>query len=754
MAAQIGSLRVTLGASTANFEAGMKRARREAQTSATAIQRSLTGIKTGIGGLATGLVAGLGVGAIADLAKRSLDYAASLGEVAQQLGISSEALQVYRYAASQVGVTNEQMDTSLAKLTRSAGDAAAGVKAPAEAFNKLGVNVQDVNGKVKDTDRLMREVADGLSKIEDPARRAAIEVDLFGRAGQKLDTLLAGGSKAIDDLREAAHKLGIVLSEDQIQKADETADKLAALHQVLEARIAGTVADNADSIYELAASLGTLAVQAAAALGSWLKFTQAFNGNSVQGLVAAIGSRIIRGSSGEVGVGQLGTSVSGGLGPIKPFQAPSAAGLNRIAGGSKKGGGRSAESIAAELERKRVEALREAYDRQRSISDAKADELRAQQDLLTDYVDRAEIERQLIDIEADQTNKSLELAVAIDASYAPVAERLKEYNEQLRILKKQRVGQEVELDRQRDFERTQDAVFGIQRDLLQAQSQLAETARERREIELQILDLAYRERRERLERIIQQSKDEEERKRAEMELRSLPAQRAADTAGLLQSTRGPLEQYQAGLPTTAAKMNEALQSVAVNGLQALEDGILSVIDGTKSLGAAFRDMASQIIADLLRIQIQKMIIGPLSNLLGGALGGGGLGGLLGGASGGGDLMFGSVNLTQSSLMGFPGSGFASGGFTGFMPRKKVAGFVHGQEYVFDAAATNRIGVGNLERIRKGLPAGGAVRGGDTNNYSMPIQMPPGTTPKQAREIGDQFAAGFQHRIAIAKRKGF
>lgn len=47
------------------------------------------------------------------------------------------------------------------------------------------------------------------------------------------------------------------------------------------------------------------------------------------------------------------------------------------------------------------------------------------------------------------------------------------------------------------------------------------------------------------------------------------------------------------------------------------------------------------------------------------------------------------------------AGFMEGGYTGNMPRTSIAGPVHGQEYVFDAAATQRIGVGNLEALRRG-----------------------------------------------------
>ncbi|MDM3063461.1 phage tail length tape measure family protein [Citrobacter sp. CK180] len=46
-------------------------------------------------------------------------------------------------------------------------------------------------------------------------------------------------------------------------------------------------------------------------------------------------------------------------------------------------------------------------------------------------------------------------------------------------------------------------------------------------------------------------------------------------------------------------------------------------------------------------------------------------------------------------------GFAAGGFTGQGGKYQPAGIVHKGEYVFDKAATNRIGVSNLEALRNG-----------------------------------------------------
>lgn len=90
-----------------------------------------------------------------------------------------------------------------------------------------------------------------------------------------------------------------------------------------------------------------------------------------------------------------------------------------------------------------------------------------------------------------------------------------------------------------------------------------------------------------------------------------------------QSKAGAFGQFK----KTAQEMEAELQNVAASGLNALGDGITDAIMKTKSLGAAFKDVANQIIRDLVRIGIQRKIIEPIANSLfgpaSGSKGGGG-----------------------------------------------------------------------------------------------------------------------------------
>lgn len=81
-------------------------------------------------------------------------------------------------------------------------------------------------------------------------------------------------------------------------------------------------------------------------------------------------------------------------------------------------------------------------------------------------------------------------------------------------------------------------------------------------------------------------------------------------------------------------------------------------------------------------------------------------------------------------------GFKEGGYTGGGGVNDVAGVVHGKEYVFDAAATSRIGVPTLEAIRAGRPIPGESGAAAPSSGSATTQSPRGNvTVNQTNNFG-------------------
>ncbi|MCK0531583.1 hypothetical protein [Sphingobium agri] len=62
--------------------------------------------------------------------------------------------------------------------------------------------------------------------------------------------------------------------------------------------------------------------------------------------------------------------------------------------------------------------------------------------------------------------------------------------------------------------------------------------------------------------------------------------------------KSPLEAYRDEITKVGANINEQIQSVAVDGLQMFNDGLVEAIMNSENLGDVFGNVAKSIIADL------------------------------------------------------------------------------------------------------------------------------------------------------------
>lgn len=114
----------------------------------------------------------------------------------------------------------------------------------------------------------------------------------------------------------------------------------------------------------------------------------------------------------------------------------------------------------------------------------------------------------------------------------------------------------------------------------------------------------------------------------------------------------------------------------------------------------------------------------------------------------------------STASAMAGAGFMDGGYTGNGRRDEVAGPVHRGEYVFDAEATARIGVGRLEALSDGrigmmggsgaVPSAAAVPAGGPPQIKIDapiyVQAQPGMSDEAARRQGEVMGEGLRQTI--------
>ena len=105
-------------------------------------------------------------------------------------------------------------------------------------------------------------------------------------------------------------------------------------------------------------------------------------------------------------------------------------------------------------------------------------------------------------------------------------------------------------------------------------------------------------------------------------LNALPALRAYGQATIQQNNQGPLAAYLNGIPKAGEEMNEALQGVAVNGVERLNDGLAEAATSFLKLRGVAGSAISGIIADLARLALRRSLLSLLGRFLPGSTGSG------------------------------------------------------------------------------------------------------------------------------------
>ena len=226
----------------------------------------------GIGAGGTAAIAGIatavGVGVGVEVIRSADEYGKALDDLSKQLGITVEDLQAYQKIARDTGVEVTTLSSAFGQFASNLGKAQQGNAEQAKTFKALGVNINEF----KTAGDALPTIIDRISKLKDPLQRAGIEARLFGEEGRKLDPLLSGGAEAVSKLAASLQETGRALSAKEIQELDETGRKLGEIKNQLSVDFARIVAGNADAIIGLANSFGVLASKIVDTIGKLQQF--------------------------------------------------------------------------------------------------------------------------------------------------------------------------------------------------------------------------------------------------------------------------------------------------------------------------------------------------------------------------------------------------------------------------------------------------------------------------------------------------
>ena len=157
----------------------------------------------------------------------------ALERTSAKTGLSTSELQKWQYVAEQSALGTDEIANALGKLQSNLGGGAHGRHGMAGAtqeLQKLGIASKDANGKIRPVGDIFLDVADKISKTEDPAKRAGIAVQVFGKQGREMLPTLMKGKDGIKDMTKEAEKLGFILGDDFLEKTKKAAEEETKLN--------------------------------------------------------------------------------------------------------------------------------------------------------------------------------------------------------------------------------------------------------------------------------------------------------------------------------------------------------------------------------------------------------------------------------------------------------------------------------------------------------------------------------------------
>ena len=192
--------------------------------------------------------------ALINLTTERAEVATQISNISQTINMSVEATQKWDYVLKTVGSSIEEAQGDLSAFQEKIMEANTGTGEAAEMFAKLGVNVADQSGKLRDTESVLLDTINALQLMADETERNAISSTLLGGTGEKLIPIYNQSAEALQYLLDRKHELGI-LTGDEIEALKDVSEALLEYEERSNSAkdtIAAEFAPALEAFYEMA----------------------------------------------------------------------------------------------------------------------------------------------------------------------------------------------------------------------------------------------------------------------------------------------------------------------------------------------------------------------------------------------------------------------------------------------------------------------------------------------------------------------
>lgn len=254
-ATDLQSLIVEITARNDKFDASLKSIEGQLGSFETKVNKSLKGVEGGFNGItgaigkvtgALGAIAGVAaLGGLTSLVKGALDAADSLGDTATQLGLTTDELQLFQFAANLSGVSSGTLTSAIVKLNVSIADSADKNSKASKSFKELGIETKNYRTTGEVVTAVLEKLATSQLSV---AKQTDLLRDVAGRGSAQLIVMAQGFAEA----RKQAAEMGIVMDASVLKQAGELNDKWDTMSKVIQAKLLPALISIAPTLVDIA----------------------------------------------------------------------------------------------------------------------------------------------------------------------------------------------------------------------------------------------------------------------------------------------------------------------------------------------------------------------------------------------------------------------------------------------------------------------------------------------------------------------
>lgn len=205
----------------------------EAEDAGNGFANGLSAVMTGAAAAVaavSGAVIALGT-AIYNQTKATAEYGDKVDKASQRMGISTEAYQEWAYVLDLAGGSIDGLEAGMRTLSRVLVDAADGSQSAFEALEAVGLAAEDLEDMTLEDQ--LNTVIGALGEMESGAERTAAAQALLGRGAMDLGPLLNMTQEDIEAVKQEAHDLGMIMSEEDVAASATLMDSLTRFEGTL-----------------------------------------------------------------------------------------------------------------------------------------------------------------------------------------------------------------------------------------------------------------------------------------------------------------------------------------------------------------------------------------------------------------------------------------------------------------------------------------------------------------------------------------